>query len=229
MNVLITGTSSGIGKATAELFLMHGHKVWGIDIQSSGLECVSPDYTHIIADVGKQDTLPDFNPVQFDIVVNNAATAVEEDAINVNLEGYINVAEKYAFHEGIKCVINVGSISGRDGLDRPCYSASQGGRIAYTKNLAIRLGKRYGARVNCISFGAVLTGLEPNLYADPELVKAVANENILKKWIQPEEAAEWIYFVAVNDRCCTGQDILIDNGEEANYNWIESEPKQTKR
>lgn len=226
MRVLITGTSSGIGAATAALFLRCGHTVWGIDVlPNSGMK--HENYTHTIADVCKSETLPDFSE-EFDIVVNNAATAIEKDAIGVNLEGYINVAEKYAFHQGIKCVINIGSISGRDGLDRPRYSASQGGRISYTKNLAIRLGNQYKARANCISFGAVLTGLEPNLYADPKLVNAVANENLLKKWITPDEAAEWIYFVSVKDRSCTGQDILIDNGEEANYNWIEPAPQNSR-
>lgn len=227
MKVLITGTSSGIGKAAAELFLANGHEVYGIDV---GIDTINhPKYTHWTGDVSLEMSLPVIGKCGFegfDIIVNNAATANEHSAIAVNLGGYINVAETYAFQPNIKCVINVGSISGRDGLDRPRYSASQGGRIAYTKNLAIRLGKKYRARVNCVSFGAVLTGLEPSLYKDPELVQAVANENILKKWITPEEAAKWIYFVAVEDTCCTGQDILIDNGEEANYNWIESEPSR---
>ena len=223
MRILITGTSSGIGKATAELFLKNGHKVDGLDIASPTIE--HERYKHHLCDVSMFQTYPHFEKdfEGFDIVINNAATADERWAIPVNLCGYINIAEKYAFQPNIKCVINVGSISGRDGLDRPRYSASQGGRIAYTKNLAIRLGKEYKARVNCISFGAVLTGLEPNLYKDEALVKAVAEENILKKWIAPEEAAKWIHFVAVEDNCCTGQDILIDNGEEANFNWIESE------
>ena len=226
MRILITGTSSGIGKATAEKFLANGYYVDGIDIEPSTIN--HQRYIHHTCDVGKVEQLPEFTR-GFDIIINNAATADETDAINVNLEGYINVAEKYAFQPNIKCVVNVGSISGRDGLDRPRYSASQGGRIAYTKNLAIRLGKLYKARVNCVSFGAVLTGLEPNLYNDAELVKAVANENLLNKWILPQEAAKWVYFVAVEDNCCTGQDILIDNGEEANYNWIESEPKHIER
>lgn len=220
--VLITGTSSGIGLQTALLFLKHDYEVVGFDVQPSKI--THDNYHHYIIDVRDKENFPvfDFN---FSYIINNAATADERYAIDTNLKGYINIAENYAFQPQIKCVLNVGSISGRDGLDRAMYSASQGGRIAYSKNLAIRLGKLYKARANCMSFGAVLTGLEPNLYCDANLVQAVANENLLNKWIDPKQAAEWIYFLCVIDECCTGQDILVDNGEEANFNWIESEPK----
>ena len=68
----------------------------------------------------------------------------------------------------------------------------------------------------------MLTGLEPKLYAHKELVDAVANENLLNKWITPEEAAEWVYFVSVKNKSMTGQVILIDNGEQAKYNFVES-------
>ena len=214
--VIITGTSSGIGKETAKLFIKRGYEVHGIDIQPSTIGVGL--YYHHQNDV--RNELPDIeNPT---IVINNAGTIEEQDAVDVNLLGYINVAEKYCYQPCVKSVVNVGSISGRVGLDTPRYAASQGGRIAFTKHLAIKLGKLYHTRVNSVSFGAVLTGLEPKLYAHKELVDAVANENLLNKWIMPEEAAEWIYFVAVINQSMTGQDILIDNGEEANYNFIES-------
>ena len=95
--------------------------------------------------------------------------------------------------------------------------------MAYSRHLAMVLGKKYGATVNCISPGAVFTNLEPQLYDNPKLMKAVAEENIFKKWIMPEEIAQWIYFVSVINKSMTGQDILIDAGEEANYNFIEEE------
>lgn len=218
LKVLITGTSSGIGKATAQLFLDKGHEVVGLDILPSTI--AHERYIHFQCDVGKAEELPKIQGAS--IIINNAGTIEEEDAIQTNLVGYVNVGEKYAFRSDVKAVVNVGSISGRVGLDYPFYSASQGGRIAYTKNLAIRLGKFNKAKVNCVSFGAVHSSLEPNLYQEDRLMQAVANESILKKWILPDEAAEWIYFVAVHNQSMTGQDILIDNGEEANYNFIDS-------
>ena len=215
MKVLITGTSSGIGRATAEKFLRHGYEVVGFDKLDSTIS--QPCYKHYKLDISK-DELPELDGVS--VVINNAGTIEEDKAIATNLEGYIRVVERYCYTGKVNSIVNVASISGHVGLDTARYAASQGGRLAYTKHLAITLGKMFKTRVNSISPGAVLSGLEPELYKDKDLLNAVANENILKKWIQPEEIAEWIYFVAVKDKSMTGQDILIDNGEVANFNFI---------
>ena len=219
MKVLITGTSSGIGIETARHFLLMGHEVIGIDKKAT---CPIDNcmYSHVQAQVQYKHLLPDIDGVE--VLINNAGTIDEESAISTNLEGYINVIEKYALQPKIKSVVNVASISGHVGLDTMRYAASQGGRLALTKHLAIKLGKAYRARVNSISPGAVMTGLEPNLYANKKLVEAVANENLLHKWIDPKEIAQWIYFVAVINKSMTGQDVLIDNGEVARYNFIDS-------
>lgn len=42
----------------------------------------------------------------------------------------------------------------------------------------------------------------------------------LKRWMTVDEAAEWIYFMAVKNRFCTGQNILIDGLEAGNCNFI---------
>ena len=215
MKVLITGTATGIGYETARKFLREGHEVIGIDNKPSTI--TERQYTHVLLDLGT-DALPEINDVE--ILVNNAGTVDEKKALSVNLDGYIKVAEKYAFQPKIRSVVNIASISAHTGMDTPRYCASNGGRLAYTKNLAIQLGKLYKATVNSISPGAVLTSLEPELYKNKEAMQAVANETILKKWIMPEEIAEFIYFVSVVNKSLTGQDILIDNGEASNYNFI---------
>lgn len=67
MKVLITGTSQGIGKAIAELFIQKGHKVVGIDRQEASL--VSDSYTHLQCDV--RGEMPEVSDVE---VLINAVT-----------------------------------------------------------------------------------------------------------------------------------------------------------
>ena len=49
MKILITGSSQGIGKAIAELFLNNGHEVIGLDRQDSTI--IHDNYTHITQDI----------------------------------------------------------------------------------------------------------------------------------------------------------------------------------
>ena len=73
MRVLITGTSSGIGKGIAEKFLKEGHSVTGIDRKEAAIR--NKNYTHICMDIRAKEQYPDFPP--FDIVINNAGVQNE--------------------------------------------------------------------------------------------------------------------------------------------------------
>ena len=82
------------------------------------------------------------------------------------------------------------------------------------KNVAWRLAKKYRATVNSISFGGVSTPLNHPVMEKEEAWKQIMDVTPLKKWTSPEEAAEWIYFLTIINSSCTGQDILVDNGEK---------------
>ena len=215
MEVLITGTSKGIGRATALKFLEEGHNVWGLDIDFSSIE--HENYTHFLCDVSEHSTLP--NLTNMNIVINNAGTQNDICAIDVNLIGTMNVTERYAVQPHIKAIVNVASTSAHNGAEFPIYSASKGGVLAYTKNVALRVAQ-YGATCNSISPGGVLTDMNEHIINSPELWSQVMDESLIKKWATAEEIAEWIYFVAVVNKSMTAQDVIIDNGELANAHFV---------
>ena len=213
MKIVVTGSSSGIGKAIAEKFLGEGHEVVGIDKLPATLK--RKNYTHIVADVC--GALPELDDVE--ILVNNAGVQNSGRDIDVNLKGAIAVTEKYAIQPAIKSVVFIASASAETGSEFPEYVASKGGMVSYMKNVALRIAK-FGATSNSISPGGVLTPLNQHVIDNPELWRQVMDETPLRKWATAEEIAEWTYFVAVINKSMTAQNVLIDNGEAAKANFI---------
>lgn len=214
MKVLITGTSNGIGRAAAELFLRNGHEVIGIDKAEAYI--VHDNYTHLKHDIALP-ILPAIEDV--DILVNNAGVQNSDDDIAVNLKGLIRCTEAYGMHPGIKSIVNLASVSAHNGAEFPEYCASKGGVLAYTVNTAKRVAK-WGATCNSLSFGGVTTDLNKQVIEDSEKWAQIMDMTPLRKWATPEECAEWIYFVAVTNKSMTGQDVIIDNGEMKNHTFV---------
>ena len=214
MKILITGTSQGIGKAIAELFLKKGHTVIGIDRQPSAIE--HSDYIHYQCDVRDTAQLPAVEGVN--VLINNAGTQNEDD-IDINLKALIWITEHYGIQPNIKSILNVGSASAHTGSEFPEYCASKGGVIAYTKNVAMRVAS-YGATCNSIDPGGVYTPLNDCVINDKELWAQIMDETPLKKWALPEEIAQWAYFLTVTNTFCTGQSIIIDGGESIKHNFV---------
>ena len=214
MKVLITGTSKGIGRAIAQKFLSCGHEVIGFDELAATIE--NKCYKHVQTDI-HSGQLPEIEGVE--VLINNAGVQNSGRDIDINLKGSIRVTEKYAIQGAVKSVLFIASSSARTGAEFPEYAASKGGIVAYMKNVALRVAK-YGGTANSLSPGGVKSALNEHVMNDPKLWQKVMDETLLEKWAEPEEIAEWAYFMTVVNRSMTAQDILVDNGEDAKANFI---------
>lgn len=214
MNVFVTGTSRGIGRAIAERFLREGHRVFGFDTAESTLDHEA--YRHIVFDIrnGEWPDLPD--P---EILINNAGTLDEQDALDVNLKGTIRFTERYQDSPALRSVLFIASASARSGAEFPRYVASKAGVVGYMKNRALALAGR-GITCNSISPGGVVTPANRHILESEELYAAVRAETLLGKWAESEEIADLAWYLTVVNRSITGEDILIDNGEMLRSNFI---------
>lgn len=213
MKILITGTSRGIGLACAKKYIKEGHKVIGFDVNEAGFS--APSYTHMIVDI--KGELPDIDGVE--VLINNAGIQEGPGVIDTNLTATMAVTEKYAFHKDIHSVLFMASSSASNGAEFPEYAASKGGVVTYMKNTALRISK-YGATANSISAGGVYTPLNAHIMDDPVLMEKCLDETLLHRWASADEIADLSYFLTNVNRSMTGQDLLIDNGEQLKSNFI---------
>lgn len=209
MKILITGAAGGIGTAVAKRFLADGHTVVGIDLCPASLQ--HPDYTHYIADIGRESSLPAVPDVE--ILFMNAGVQCSPDDIDTNLKGTIRTAEFYVRDNPVlRSVLFNASASAVTGQEFPVYAASKAGVVGYMKNLAIRLAPR-GITCNAISLGGVYSPINAPVTHDPELFDRIMAVTPMKKWTAPEEVADWVEFLTVKNHSMSGENLLIDNGE----------------
>ena len=214
MKVLITGTTQGIGRSIALLFLEKGHNVIGIDRLEKSIN--HPNYIHYVCDIRDYDNLPNIDDVN--ILINNAGTQNEAD-IDINLKALIYITEKYGVQKEIKSILNIGSASAHTGAEFPEYCASKGGVISYTKNVALRVAS-FNATCNSLDPGGVLTELNNCVINNPILWKQIMDETPLKRWATTDEISKWAYFLTMENTFCTGQNIVVDGGESINFRFI---------
>jgi len=233
-NILITGSSRGIGFETAKKLSEAGHSVV---ISGRNSEMLAKIAKKINAKgfisgnlteknfAGKlfqsaKDTLGNI-----DVLINNAGlyewaniekTRAEdiEKILKLNLQAPIELCTLVAPEmkkQKWGRIINMGSISGAVGeANASLYSASKAGLIGLTKSLALELAE-YGITANVINPGWVKTDLSQTAFNETPLDEAEQLDMIpQKRWIEPDEIAELVkYLITDSARGITGQSLNL--------------------
>lgn len=236
---LVSGATSGIGKAIAFLFAEEGAKVVFCgrrqelgeaiqnEIRAKGGDClfVRTDITNLEELKALVDeTVTSYGGI--DILVNNAGRSVpfrleEMDLdrdytpiFDLNIKSYFmltSLAVRHMLTKGKGAIVNTASLAGIEGLDQySSYCATKGAVIQFTKALAVEYASR-GIRVNCLVPGLTNTELIPE---GCDFEKLVLPSVPMGRSGKPIEIARAALFLASDESSyCTGVSLVIDGGK----------------
>ncbi len=231
---IVTGSSSGIGRAIADAFLSEGANVVYSDInEMSGP--TSTERSHFIkCDVSRSDqvdrlvseTVSKFG--HLDIMVNNAGigslggiTDTDNEGwdrvIGINLSGTfygMRASARHMKENGIQgSIINISSILGRVGFKNAlAYCASKGGVVQLTHSGALDLSD-LKIRVNAIAPGFIDTKMTEVVKENKEFHEMVKSNTPMGHMGEPNDiAATAIYLASDEAKYVTGEVIYVDGG-----------------
>lgn len=238
---LITGSSSGMGKAIAEAMRLHGAAVIISSIDEKGCDEVCNGLTEksikaisLPCDITKKESLVKLvnDAIEYfgkiDILVCNAGMANEFDSLlntedeewekimNINLQSalcltQLVVPEMMQRKDG--AIIFMSSIAGvRGNKGLGLYGISKAALAQLARNLAVELGPD-NIRVNSISPGVIKTAFAKPLLDNDAVIKRRLSLTPLRRIGQPEEVAGVAVMLASKaGGFITGQNIIVDGG-----------------
>ncbi|MEE2731986.1 MAG: SDR family oxidoreductase [Pseudomonadota bacterium] len=231
---IITGAASGLGRATAELFIEHGARVVIADVNVEQGQALAKSLggnaafqSVDIACADQVQGLVDFAVAHFGglhVMYNNAGISgaihqsfLEDDladferVMSVNLFGTMvgcQVAARYMSRNGGGSIINTSSLAAlKPGLPLITYRAAKAGVMQVTQCIARELGV-HGIRVNCIAPGHIPAGM--TFYDISERIKKTQP---LQRQGTPQDVANAaLYFASELSAQVTGTILPVDGG-----------------
>ena len=243
---IVTGASSGIGRATAVLFASEGARVIAaarrramLDDVVDGLRAAGAEAIGMAGDVRDEDFAQALVAIAesrwggLDIAFNNAATLAGagptlevpaeawNEAIATNLGAAFHAAQhqlRAMLRRGGGSLVFTSSFVGHTAgfPGTAAYAASKAGLVGLTQALATEFGPR-GIRVNALLPGGTDTPMAREMNGTPEAMAQVANLHALKRIARPEEIAQAALFLASDaGSFMTGSAMLVDGGVSIN-------------
>ncbi|MGI8978562.1 MAG: SDR family NAD(P)-dependent oxidoreductase [Pirellulaceae bacterium] len=230
--VLISGGTSGIGRAIAVAFAARGDQVVATGVSQAEVDAAGRDKNDApirneLLDVrsGEQIARLIATLSRLDVLVNCSGIirrggaehdpAVFAEVLDVNLTGAMRLctAARPLLKESGGCVLNTASMLSYFGSGAaPAYSASKGGIAQLTKSLAIAWAAD-GIRVNAIAPGWIETPLTQALTADPARRQAIIDRTPLARWGRSEDVAGAALFLCSPAAAfITGVILPVDGG-----------------
>ncbi len=239
---LITGGSSGIGKASALAFAREGSKVVVADVNVDGgeqtvrlIQDTGGEATFVRADVAKSSDVSAMvdHAVQtynrLDCAFNNAGVSgsrgrvheYDEDdwsrVLGINLTG-VWLCMKYEIiemlNQGGGAIVNTASVMGLVGGSRsPAYGATKHGVVGLTKTAAVDYAQE-AIRVNAVCPGYIRTPMiEQGILSDPVAEERVVSRHPMHRLGTPEEIAEAVVWLCSDAASfVTGHAMTVDGG-----------------
>jgi len=242
-SVLITGGSTGIGKAVAEAFATRGACVTIADIDSSAEQVV----LNIVENGGTaqfvQCDVSDREQVNsaieravnkyktLDAAFNNAGILPEpmpmhevsqeafDQILSIDLKGVFNCMQAEIQHflkSGGGAIVNTASVAGIIAdPNMSAYVAAKHAVVGLSKAAAVEYAQ-HGIRVNAIAPGLIATPMTNQWLADPTFTAAMYAHNVIGRAGQPEEIAGTVLHLLSDDASFTnGSVVVVDGGQTA--------------
>ena len=229
---LVTGASSGIGRAVAVRIAQTGAQVTAVGRQEAALQKLQEETgcNPLVLDVADSQALDQaFAELPaFDLVVNCAGIALLEPALELQAHSFdavMAVNARAAALVAARCgkamaaagvrgsIVNVSSQAALVALDAHlCYCASKAALDAITRSLCLELGP-HGIRVNSVNPTVTLTPMAEQAWADPAKSAAAIAGIPLGRFARVEEVvAPILFLLSEGASMISGASLPVDGG-----------------